>query len=537
MQQEWGAPDATAWLQASINLGSRTNQDHDKDAHSKVVEQKINHAMQTGSLGNTKAAINILKPLLRERRYQAAIHNNLGVLYNSQHQGRRGYRHFECALSIDPDYPDALINAANHLCGKGQYTEAEARYRLALSQRSDCPKLLANYGHCLMELNRLDEATAVLNQAISLSEELTTAHFNLACVCMMRGELDQAQVLLRQITAVAPTAGAVQRTLANCIRFTPDCPDLTNLKQAFKASAKKSPDRMHLAFALGKAYEDMKQPLRAFRYTSIANALLRNIRPYNSTIQKARFTSNLRLFNRSFHQRPIPESCQSEQRIIFLVGLPRCGSTLVHQILSMHPDVKACGESTALGNAILKEKARDIAANPQAIARIRDAYLEAHSNPGGVIVDKNLYNFYWAPLIQKAFPRSTIIEIRRERFGHYWSMYKNYFSNGNEFTSSLEWIHEFAGLYQTMLNYWRQDLGLNIRDVCYEDLVSTPSDTIAQLLELCGLSWHEDCMNHSRSSTPVRTASVYQVRQSIYQSSAKGADLYAPLIAKHLPGS
>ena len=535
IQTDWGTTQKKTWLEANINLDSHKPQESNKNAHEKEVERQINRAMHTGSTGNVGAAINMLKPLLKERCYQASIHNNLGILYNSQQKARHGYQHFKCALRIDPNHPEALINAGNYLCITGEYIEAEKHYKSALKKRGECHKLLANYGHCLMEMNRLSEAETVLRNAILISDNLTTANFNLASVCLMQGKLDEAQVLLRQITKAAPTAGAVQRTLANCIRFTHDSPDLKSLKQAFKTSEKKSADHMHIAFALAKAYEDMEQPRQAWRYASIANGLLRKIRPYNSKIQQARFTSNLRLFNHSFCQRHIPKCCQSDQRVIFLIGLPRCGSTLVHQILSMHPDVKACGESTALGEAILRERARDISANSQTMIRIRDAYLNAHSNPDGVIVDKNLYNFYWVPLIRKIFPESIIIDIRRERYGHYWSMYKNYFSHGNEFTSSLAWIDEFVGLYKNMLNHWRQDLGIGIGEVWYEDLVRSPAETISRLLELCGLDWHDDCMNHSRSKTPVRTASVYQVRQSIYQSSAKGASLYAPLIEKGLP--
>jgi hypothetical protein len=385
-----------------------------------------------------------------------------------------------------------------------------------------------------MDINQLDSAKEILCKAVSLADELTTAHFNLACICLMQGELEQAQALLRQITKSMPTAGAVQRTLANSIKFTPGCEDLLSLKEAFRASSPKSPDRMHLAFALGKAYEDLQEPIKAFRYITLANALLRKERPYNSRLQEARFTSNIRLFNYSFCKRLIPESYQSEQRIIFLVGLPRCGSTLVHQILSMHPDVKACGESTALGTAILRESARDIASNPQAIARIRDYYLDAHSNPGKVVVDKNLYNFYWSPLIQKIFPNSIMIEITRERYGHYWSMFKNYFSHGNEFTSSLKWIIDYSDLYRDMLKQWREVLEVDIKEISYENLVTKPSETIRELLGICGLSWNDSCLNHNQSTTPVRTASVCQVRQSIYQTSLHRINPYAKLIEKSL---
>ena len=291
---------------------------------------------------------------------------------------------------------------------------------------------------------------------------------------------------------------------------------------------------MHLAFALGKAYEDIKQPVNAFRYISIANCIHRQFKPYNSQLQKARFSSNINLFNRSFYQNRFADQIQSDQRIIFLIGLPRCGSTLIHQILSMHPSVKACGESTALGDAILREKAVDLISNPNALARIRDAYLSAHEHRAGVLVDKNLFNFYWVPLIKKIFPRATILEVCREPYGHYWSIYKNYFTNGNEFSTSIQSIEEFSALYQTMLNQWRAELQIEIGSIVYEDLVQQPKHSITQLLEACGLEWHEACLTPQNSATPVQTASVYQVRQPIYSTSVSNANLYSQMIRKRL---
>lgn len=497
-------------------------------------EQQINKAAAIASSGDTEAAIELLKPLLRNPQYSAVAHNNLGVLYRNINKPRRGYRHFQCALRINQDYSDAIINEANYLFECGDYQAAEQGYKKALGIRGDCPKLLANYGQCLVEQDRIPEALAVLEQATAMSPELITAHYNLARAYMMKGELEPARVLLRRITAEDPRASAVHRILASCTRFTPESSELATLKEAYFRSDKRSHDRMHLAFALGKAYEDIKQPVKAFRYISIANCIHRQFRPYNSELQKARFSSNINLFNRAFFQDPFANAIQSNQRIIFLIGLPRCGSTLIHQILSMHPSVKACGESTALGDAILRERGVDLLSDPHALARIRDAYLDAHQHQRGVLVDKNLYNFYWVPLIKKIFPEAIILEVCREPYGHYWSIYKNYFTHGNEFSTAIQWIDEFSGLYKSMLRQWREVLQIDIESIAYEDLVQQPKQSITRLLEICRLEWHEDCLNPQESATPVQTASVYQVRQPIYSTSVSNADLYAEMICKQL---
>lgn len=497
-------------------------------------ELQINEAARIASTGDLDTAIKLLKPLLGNPNYRAVAHNNLGVLYNQKHEPRRGYRHFQCALRINSQYPDAIINEANSSFAKGKYLQAEKGYRQAITYNGECPKLLANYGQCLLELDRIEEAKEALEKATNLSPELITAHYNLARVYLIIGDLQRAKNLLRQITTQSPNAGAVQRVLASCTHFTPDSGELDKLKDAYKASEKRSQDRMHLAFALGKAYEDIKQPLKAFRYILIANSIGKRLQPYNAAVQKARFASNINLFSNNFYQRPVPLDTQSKQRIIFLVGLPRCGSTLVHQVLSMHPCVSASGESTALTSAILNEKGAELVSSTKALMRVRDAYLTEHAFSEGTIVDMNLYNFYWAPLIKKIFPRAVIIEITRESYGHYWSIFKNYFTHGNEFSTSIKTIHEFTSLYRAMMKHWRENLQIDIKSVVYEDLVSDPKRSIGRLLEMCDLEWNDACLYPQKSNTPVRTASVYQVRQPIYATSIKNSSMYADLISRRL---
>lgn len=477
---------------------------------------------QKQSIKNTSLKENISehKKLLAQRANREIIHNNLGVLYQQNNENLKARRHFVCALNIKQSYRDALINLANSYALEGDYALAEERYRQLCESGSIDPKLLVNLGSALVNQGKADEAIKILEKAIQTDPSLGMADYLLARSYIMKGNANRARVLLNKILEINPNLGSLQRTRADCIKFTRETPELQELEEAAKKISTDSEDFVHINFALGKAYEDIYDNEKAFEHVKIANSALRKQLQYDWTRDQKRFSSCSRLFSPTYFHRLKNTVEGSKQRIIFLVGLPRCGSSLTHQILSMHSQVSAIGESLTLGKAITGKQMNDLK-KPKALHMIQQKYLEHHGAEGRTIVDKNLYNFYWIPLIKILFPNSVFISLKRDASGHFWSMFKNYFSYGNEFTTSLQDIYNYNNLYRQMIDQWRIKLGIPIHSFSYDQLVANKEESIQILLELCQLPWEDQCMNFTQSSTVVQTASAIQVRRNIYQSSSR----------------
>ena len=473
------------------------------------------------------------KRLLMHKKSREIIHNNLGVLYQQCNKNLKARRHFICALKIKQHYKDAIINLANSYALEEEYATAEHHYRRVYETGDSDPKLMTNLGSALVNQGKADECINILEKVLKTNPSLGMAHYILARAHIMKGNTTRARDLLNKILEKNRFLGSVQRTRAACIKFTRQSPELQEMESIVKEISRDSDNYMHIHFALGKAYEDIGNYDKAFEQIKIANTTLRKNLSYDWDQDKKKFSANSRLFNQSYFSRLKNKVKGSQQRIIFIVGLPRCGSTLIHQILSMHSQVKAVGESTILGNTILSRQVKMLQ-NPKTLQIIQQEYLEHLGDSKKTIVDKNLYNFFWIPLIKILFPNAIFISIKREVSGHFWSMFKNYFSNGNEFTTSLRDIYNFHDLYYKMLDQWKLKLGIPIYSYSYDRLVVNKEKSIKELLNLCQLPWEYQCMNFTKSSTPVQTASAVQVRKDIYKSSSEEGHKFYSLIQKEL---
>lgn len=493
------------------------------DAQEAAKHKQLNQD-QLINKNSLKEEINSHKQLLSYARNREIIHNNLGVLYQQNNENLKARRHFFCALKINTTYRDALINLANSYALEGDYAVAEKHYQHLHESGSSDPKLMINFGSALVNQGKADKAIKVLEKAISSDPSLGMAHYLLARSYIMKGNANRARELLNHILEKNPNLGSVQRTRADCIKFTRQTPELQELEEAAKRISIDSEDFVHINFALGKAYEDIGDIEKSFKHVKIANNALRKQLQYDWTRDQKKFSSNSRLFNPVYFHRLENTVRGSKQSVVFLVGLPRCGSSLTHQILSMHSQVSAIGESTALVKAILNKRISDLH-NPRVLEMIQQEYLEHHGNNQKKIVDKNLYNFFWIPLIKIIFPDAVFINLERDMSGHFWSMFKNYFTYGNEFTTSLQDMYNYTNLYRQMIDQWRIKLGIPIHSFSYDRLVANKEESIRELLELCQLRWEDQCMNFTQSSTTVQTASAIQVRRDIYQSSStRGRD-------------
>lgn len=420
------------------------------------------------------------------RQALAAEPTNLGALHGlgliAQDSGNLEIAAdiFTRALALAPDAAGTLHALGYALHRLGRHGEAEARYRATLARDPDNPKLLNNLGNLAKDLGDFAGARAFYDQAIARDPGFAWAHYN-------RADLH---------------------------RFTAHDAEITALTRLLAANPKPT-EAVYLHFALAKAYGDLAQPETAFDHLLAGNALKRAQTPYDEAAALA-----------ALARRPtLPAPGSSTDAPIFIVGMPRAGSTLIEQILSAHPAVIAAGETPAFDQAVANA-GRD----PQ---RLADAYLaRMPAAPGKRVTDKMPGNFLNLDLIASTFPRARIIHARRDPADTCLSCFAKLFSEGQEFTYDLAELGRYYKAYAGLMDHWRSVLPAGMMlEMTYEDVVADFETQARRLVDFCGLPWDVRCLDFHTAKRAVDTASATQVRQPLYRDAIGRARGIAPRLA------
>jgi hypothetical protein len=289
-------------------------------------------------------------------------------------------------------------------------------------------------------------------------------------------------------------------------------------------------DRMHLCFALAKVNEDLGEQDKLFEFLHEGNRLRKKELNYSiendqkiHLVFKKLFSSTPFVFEKSSYE-------ASTIRPVFIVGMPRSGTTLVEQIITSHHAVHGAGELYNLANSISPILEDHLNQNTNTLLEkdfltIRHQYLDSLSSfkvPENVITDKMPLNFRNIGFILSAFPEAKVIHLKRDARATCWSIYKHYF-NATEsgWAYNLGDLAKFYSLYKELMDFWHQLVPGKIYDVCYEDLTTNQEEEIRKLLEYCELDWDEKCLSFHKNKRAVKTASSIQVREKMYQGSSE----------------
>jgi Tfp pilus assembly protein PilF len=478
--------------------------------------------------------------------YPDALYNLGTVLTEQGHLDEAVARYSE-ALRLKPDYHQALNNLGTALRKQGKLDEAIVRYSEALRLMPDYPDALNNLGNALQEQDKLDEAIACYRAALDLRPDHPDTHLNLGVALKVSGSLDEAYHAFEVAVGLAPERGTCYRMLADTGRITPDSPYLRRMEElAANMAALPEADRMELHFALGAVYADCGQQERSFRHLLAGNRLKRGRIAYDEAGALALFERIRSVFTAELLAAD-PEDGSPSRLPVFVVGMPRSGTTLVEQILASHPQVFGAGELMDLprltGNL---EPAAGLAAFPEAVAvlsrerlgSLGDAYLDGlRTRAPSVerIVDKLPDNFLRVGLIHMALPGARIVHVRRDPVDTCLSCFSKLFTDELPYTYDLAELGRFYRAYEGLMEHWRQVLPPGVMlEVRYEDVVADLEGQARRIIDHCGLPWDARCLAFHLNRRLVRTASSVQVRRPLYASSVGRwcvfADLARPLL-------
>jgi len=457
-----------------------------------------------------KEAESKAKELIKKFPKSASIYNFLGLIFKQQKEIKKAVKSFEKAISIDPTFPDSYNNLGN------LYTK----------------------------VNKFKKSIQNFNIAIKINQKLFMVHYNLGLSYKALGDFNNAKKCFLKSINIRRHFFYAYRQLGMIKKWKKEDKTLIELIKIFAGLKNDNDLKKELAFTLGKAHEDILDYKKSFKYFEEANRIQNNDSNYSIEYDKnlfkkikSTYTKNLFINNKDKFDK------KNKCTPIFIVGMPRSGSTLIEQILSNHSKIYSCGEIEILNDLINKLYFNDkkdflsedtFVSNMTILKEIKNKYLknlEMISNKSQYVTDKMLLNFKWLGIIKLIIPNAKIIHCIRDPRDNCISIFKNFFpARGMEFSSSLENIVEYYLLYRDLMQYWHKTFPGFVLDLNYEELIDCPDITVKNIFKYLELKWEKNCMNFYKSKRPVQTASDVQIRKPMYKSSISSWLNYEPYL-------
>ncbi len=496
-----------------------------------------------------------------ERRMMAlaAEHQKEGRLDEAEHLYRRILRH-------DPHNVDAIRLLGLIAAQAGRAVEAESLLQKAISLAPDFLAAILDLGRLLKEQDRYAEALECFDRALTLDAASPQAHFLRAstlapaaftheaidayrrCLQLRPGHIgaliglghllkaigryEEAVASYNECIRQRPDLGETYWSLANLKTYRFDAATVAEMERRVGGSGLTAQSEVNFLFALGKAYEDRSDFERAWHFYSTGNTKQRAEVAYDPVLTEVTNDRLVKVFSADFlqaqrgvgHPDPAP---------IFILGLPRSGSTLLEQILASHSQVEGTSELPYLGRVAtwLNRNRADGINYPEAVRELEPqnfeslgkdylAYAQLHRRSGAPrFIDKMPNNFPNIGFLSMILPNARIIDARRHPLDACVSCYRQLFAKGQNFTYDLTEIGEYYLQYQRMMDHWAEVLPGRVLTVQYEQVVTDFEAQVRRLLDFCGLAWEDACLRFYESDRPVRTPSAEQVRQPIYDRS------------------
>jgi tetratricopeptide (TPR) repeat protein len=472
-------------------------------------------------------AIGFYQDLIRIAPRHVVALNNLGAALSKLGRPKEAEAYFYQAIRIEPDFPDAYSNIGNALLLKGQYAAAEQFLRRALKLNPRFVDARVNLGLTLSFLSHFRDARSQFEKALKYQPRSADALSGLAFVAMTEGSFDQAGAMLSRALKANPRMPKALALQAGLRKMTPS--DSAWLKHAEEVAANEiAPwDESELRFAIAKHYDDVEDFKRAFQNYKRANDLLKPIaEPYDREAHKGFVDIMIRTYTQEVATR-VYGGASNSMKPVFVIGMPRSGTSLTEQIISSHPSAKGAGELGFWADAVHEHESlvKEGSLDDSKRKKLVEAYLrvlEARSGDALRVVDKAPVNSDYLGVIHSAFPNARIIYMQRDPIDTCLSCYFQKFVVSLNFTMDLSDLADYYRQHRRLMTHWRAVLPPGtILDVPYEELVADQEGWTRKILDFLGLEWDERVLNFHETKREVATASFWQVRQKIYKNSVQ----------------
>ena len=434
---------------------------------------------------------------------------------------------FENAINLNPNFSEAYNNLGNVNKLNNQTEEAIKNYKRSIDKKNDNITAYFNLAVIFKEIKKYKDSKNVYEKILEIDKNNLTAKHDLGALNSILGNFEKAREYFIQAISIN---NKNFKSYKNYIEITKIIEGDHIFKSLENILAEDTNDqnKIDIFYSLSKGYFDQQKNKLGFQYLERGKNIKKKISNFKINRQKKIF-SNIKVFFENYYSSEVDKNIKIKNIPIFILGMPRSGTTLIEQILSSHSKIHGAGELIYLPQIIDRVFTYDRSDFNDTINKIRYEYSEKLSKLSNnqYIIDKLPLNFRWIGFIIKAFPEAKILHIDRNPMAVCWSNYKiNFRDSGMEFTLSQKDIAEYYVLYKEIMNYWNVKFKEKIININYEKFVLNHEKETKNILDKIDLNWEDGLKTFNTNERPVETASLLQVRGKIIKNTSENWKKY-----------
>ena len=470
------------------------------------------------------------KEILRRNRNSPEGHFLVGLSQKASRRSARAVAAFTRALRLDDKRYDAAVELAGQYLVSGQFAEAVTLLQRYEAQLNHSPRYLDMAATIYTNVGLPDRGWPLYRKANELQPGVDSIQANLAACSVFVGKIDAAKEIYRRLLDKYPNHQRNHYELSRIARAT-DSTHIEQMKDVLRATNMAAERNIFIYYAIGKEWEDLEQWDEAFKYYEMAGNAAAKVANYDVATDLRLIDKVIEVCDKDWLSLGANQSAAnvSGKIPIFIVGLPRTGTTLVERIVSCHSHVESVGETYLMQHVLRRESGVDSveamnsaiveAASKKPVEVIADGYLQAVSYKFGakpMFIEKFPENFLYLGFIAKAYPRARIVCLKRNPMDACFAIYKQSFFR---YAYTLDDLGPYYVAHDRLRNHWREVLEDRMIEVEYEALVADQEGQTRRLLDRLGLQFEEACLNFDQNITASNTASAVQVREKMHSRS------------------
>ena len=504
--------------------------------NNKKISSRIQILINQFNAKNFDNVIEKSKTILKKNPQYVILYNLIGSANQNLGNHIEAENYFKKGLKLDPNNLALLNNLAMTYKNLLKYNQAEDLYLKIIKLNDKYINAFINLGNLKRDLNKFDEAIELYQKAEIISNNNPIVYYSLALAHQGIGNFQKTISYSKKTLEINPNFTRADLLISQSTKYQENDEHYHSLKKKIVSMKAKSFEMVDLCFSLSKAEEDLKNIEEASKYMVNGNKIKKELIKYDVKED----LNLIRNIQEKFDKLNISDINKKEKDpIIFILGMPRSGTSLVEQIISSHSKVFGCGELPILSNIIKNnfltnkktfgDSLSNIDQDHLTLEKLNLEYLNFIKNfsiKEEYITDKAPLNFRWIGFIKLIFPNSKIIHCTRDSKNNCFSIFKNLFEGGLNFSYDQEDLVKYYNHYSKLMNFWKSKFQTSILDVKYEELISNNVSEIKKIINFCDLDFEDDCLAYHKNKTPIKTMSTAQARQPIYKSSLNSFERY-----------